>query len=116
MEEAKNNNQETYQTVAHKLRTEKKSNEEFEVMLANLTLEEIIALKLEISARAVMGKLFGFNLWQSIPNIAKESILMYVNSAAKSKAEAAMFLGMNKSNYLRLLRKFKITDSFKNKN
>ena len=103
---------ENYASISHKLRSEGKITSDFEVMLSGLTLEEIIGLKLELSARAVAGKLFGFKMWQNIPNIAKDSVLRYVHSAAKTKDEAASFLGMDKSNYRKLLKKFKIEDYF----
>ena len=38
----------TYYSLSKKLRQEKKSNDEFEVMMGNLTLEELIGLKLEL--------------------------------------------------------------------
>ena len=38
-------------SISKKLRKDRKSNEEFEIMLGALTLEELIALKLEISTK-----------------------------------------------------------------
>ena len=38
-----------YYSVSNKLRKENKSHDEFEVMLNNLNLEEVIALKLELN-------------------------------------------------------------------
>ena len=35
----------TYYSLSNKLRQEKRSNDEFEVMISNLTLEEVIGLK-----------------------------------------------------------------------
>ena len=35
-------------SISKKLRKDRKSNEEFEIMLGSLTLEELIALKLEL--------------------------------------------------------------------
>ena len=46
-------------SVARKLRKEKKSDEAFEVKLNNLSLEELIALKLELSSNEVGGALYG---------------------------------------------------------
>ena len=101
-----------YYSISNKLRLEKKSNEEFEIMLSNLTLEEMIALRLECAARVVDNKLYGFKLWQSIPNIAKEAVLMYTYSAARTKGEMASFLGINKVSLKRLLKKHNITNYF----
>jgi hypothetical protein len=63
-------------------------------MLNQLTLEEIIALKLEISSRAVNGKLYGFNLWRQIPKIAKEGLLLFAVSATTNIVEAQTLLGV----------------------
>jgi hypothetical protein len=99
-------------SISSKLRNEKRSNEEFEIMLSNLALEEMIALRLECAARVIDHKLFGFKLWQSIPNIAKEAVLMYTYSAARTKGEAASFLGLRKSQLRKLLKDFDIKSFF----
>ena len=84
-------------------------------MLSNLTLEEMIALRLECAARVVDNKLYGFKLWQSIPNIAKEAVLMYTYSAARTKGEAASFLGLRKTQLRKLLKEFDIKSFFEKK-
>ena len=63
-------------------------------MLNQLTLEELIALKLEISSRSVNGKLYGFNLWYNIPRIAKEALLLFAVSATTNIIEAQTLLGI----------------------
>tara|TARA_R110000824_G_scaffold5670_2_gene26018 strand:+ start:4119 stop:4376 length:258 start_codon:yes stop_codon:yes gene_type:complete len=84
-------------------------------MLSSLTLEDIIALRLELAARAVNGKLYGLNIWKSIPSITKEAVLKYVYSAARTKGEAASFLGISKSDLRKHLKKFNISNFFKKK-
>ena len=42
-----------YYSLSNKLKKESRSHDEFEVMLNNLSLEEIIGLKLELAARSV---------------------------------------------------------------
>ena len=101
-----------YYSVVNKLRSENKITEDFEIMLTSLTLEDIIALRLELGSRAVSGKLYGLKLWESIPNIAKEAVLKYVYSASRTKGEAAAFLGINKSDYSKLLKRYNITNYF----
>ena len=71
---------------------------------------KVIGLRLELAAAAVDGKLYGFKLWQSIPNIAKEAVLLYTVSAAKSRNEAASFLGIKKEQFRTLIKKFGIKD------
>lgn len=59
-------------SVSAKLKKERKSSDEFEFMLNKLSLEEIIALKLEITARVLGGKYYGFQLWSAIPKLLKK--------------------------------------------
>ena len=52
-----------YKSISRVLKSKGKSCEEFEQMLSALSFEEIIALKLELSAKMTKGKLFGFPIW-----------------------------------------------------
>ena len=101
-----------YYSIANKLKSENKIDERFEVILSSLTLEEIIALRLELAAKAVNYKLYGTNIWQSLPNIVQESVLKYAYSAARTKGEIASFLGINKSSLKKLLKKYDISNYF----
>ena len=101
-----------YYSISNKLKSENKTNDEFEVMLSGLTLEEIIGLRLELAAKAVNHKLYGLKIWQTIPNIVKEAILTYTVSAARTKGEAAAFLGINKTDLRKLIKKFDIKGFF----
>ena len=101
-----------YYSIANKLKSENKTDEKFEVMLSALTLEEIIALRLELAAKAVNYKLYGSNIWQNLPNIVQESVLRYAYSAARTKGEIASFLGINKYFLKTLLKKYDITNYF----
>ena len=101
-----------YYSIANKLKSENKIDEKFEVMLSSLTLEEIIALRLELAAKAVNYKLYGANIWQNLPNIVQESVLKYAYSAARTKGEIASFLGINRSALKGLLKKYNIANYF----
>jgi len=101
-----------YYSIANKLKEEGKINEKFEIMLSSLTLEEIIGLRLELAAKSVNYKLYGVNIWNSIPNIVQEGVLKYVYSAARTKGEMASFLGINKTSLKRLLKKYNVTNYF----
>ena len=101
-----------YYSLSNKLRSEKKITEEFEVMLCSLTLEDIIALRLELAAKSVNHKLYGFKLWQTLPKIARDAVLKYAYSAARTKGEMASFLGINKTSLKRLLKKYDVTNYF----
>ena len=43
-----------YYSLSKKLRRENKSNDEFEVMISQLTLEELIGLKLELASKVLL--------------------------------------------------------------
>ena len=64
----------THYSLSKKLRQEKRSNDEFETMLSNLTLEEVIGLKLALSTKPVKNRLYGFTLW------FKNNFLQYYKS------------------------------------
>jgi hypothetical protein len=101
-----------YYSIANKLKSDGRITEEFEVMLCSLTLEEIIGLRLELAAKTVNHKLYGLNIWQSVPNIVREGMLKYVYSAARTKGEMASFLGIDKNTLKKLLKQYKITSYF----
>ena len=105
-----------YYSIANKLKSEGKINERFEIMLSSLTLEEIIGLRLELAAKAVNYKLYGLNLWSTVPDIVKDGILKYVFSAARTKGEMASFLGIDVSTLKKLLKKYNITNYFSKEN
>jgi len=81
-------------SIASKLRREGKSNEDFEIMLASLPLEDIIALKLELASKPVNNRLYGINIWSSLPDIARDAAFKFAYSATRSHKEAMRFLGM----------------------
>ncbi len=83
-----------YYSVSKKLLREKKTNLEFEVILNSLTLEEIIALKLELAMKAAGAPIYGVPLWRSVRDICKDSMLKLSLSATRTKKEAANFLGI----------------------
>ena len=104
-----------YYSISRKLRREKIITEEFEVMLNSLSLEEVIALKLELSSKAIGGYLYGLPLWDALPLIIKDAVLKYALSAARTKMEAARFLGVSKEYFYRLLKKYDIDSFFEEK-
>ena len=100
------------------LRNNNKSSDEFEFMLNKLTLEEIIALKLEITSKSLGGKFYGFNLWYNVPRMVKEGLLLFAVSSTTSLTEAQTLLGINSSDmfskivyrYRDSLRYYKVMD------
>ena len=99
-------------SILKKLRKDKKSNEEFEIMLNNLSLEEVIALKLELSTKPVNNRLYGIPLWSTMPTITKDAVFKYAVSATRTQGEAMRFLGLTLKHYRTLKRKFNIDSYF----
>lgn len=90
------------------LRNNNKSSDEFEFMVNKLTLEELVALKLELSSKTLNGKLYGFNLWNNLPRIIKESVILFAISATRNIDEAQTLLGLsNHKNFLLILKRYK---------
>ena len=101
--------------VSKTLRKENKSDDRLEMMLSNLSLEEVIALKLEISSRSVGNRLYGLPIWHSLNHIIKESVLKYAVSATKTKGEAMRFLGLKPVDFGKLMKKYDIESFFTKK-
>ena len=100
-------------SISNKLKKEGKSSEEFEILFNNLSLEEVIGLKLELSSKfSLKGKMYGLPIWHSIQTIVKDATLKYALSATRSKREAARFLGLNEHNFNALSKKYQIEDYF----
>lgn len=101
-------------SISKKLKKKKKITEEFEVMLSGLTLEDIISLKLELSSNLIKGKLYGTNIYNVLPLIAREAALKYALSACKTKNSAAAFLGISYRRLKQLQADYNIYEYFKN--
>ena len=103
-----------YYSISNKILKDKKISDEFEVMINSLTLEEVIALKLELSTRSLRGKFYGFPIWKSLPEITRDAVLKYALSSKRSKKEAARFLGITVSELNKNLKQYNTESFFKN--
>jgi len=99
-------------SISKFLRKQNKTTIEFEIMFNSLSLEEVIALKLELASNVAGSKLYGFKIWKSLPEIIKDAVLKYALSATRTKAESMRFLGLNVSMYRKLLSKYQIDNYF----
>lgn len=99
-------------SITNKLRSEQKSNVDFEIMLNNLTLEEVIALKLELATKAIANRLYGVPIWHSLLNIVQEAVFKYALSATRTQAEAMRFLGLKEESFHVLNKKYDVEDFF----
>jgi len=103
-------------SIINKLRKERKSNEEFEIMLASLTLEEVIALKLEVATRSISNRLYGIPIWHAINDIVRDAVFKYAVSATRTQTEAMRFLGLKENSFHELKKKYGIHDYFSDEN
>ena len=101
-----------YYSISNKLRKENKCHDEFEVMLNNLTLEEIIGLKLELAAKSAGGYLYGIPIFSAIPYLVKDAILKYAYSATRTQWEAMRLLGLTENTFQNLKKKYQPVSYF----
>jgi len=104
-----------YYSISKKLVKEHKSNEEFEVMLNNLSLEEVIALKLELASKSAGGSLYGIPLWRSLKYIVEDAVLKYAFSACRTRKEVARFLGLRSIEMRKISRRYEPDSYFEEK-
>ena len=102
-------------SIINKLRKDKKSTDEFEIMLNNLSLEEVVALKLELSSRSFSKRMYGIPLWSNLINAVQDAVLKYALSATRTQAEAMRMLGLKESDLHTLKKKYKPEDYFLDK-
>lgn len=100
-----------YYSVVKKLRREGKIDKEFEAQMNSLLLEEVIAIKLELAAKASGAPVYGVPIWSSLVDIVRDATLKFAFSATRTKIEAARFLGIDYDNFAKLCKKFK-TESY----
>jgi len=96
------------QSLLKKLRREKKINKDLEVLIASLTIEDLIAIKLELAAEIVRGKLFGFPIYATTLQVVKEGLIKFALSSTTSHKKAAFSLGISLSELKRYIKKYEI--------
>lgn len=91
------------------LRSAGKSCEEFELMMASLTLEELICLKMELSLlNAPRRRFLGFRLWRCIPIICRVALFNFARiQYSDNIVYIAKFLGIQNKFALKALNYFK---------
>ena len=78
----------------------------------NISLEDLIAIKLELSAKHINNKLYAFNLLSNTNKLVKEAIIKFAISATDSKMDAARFLGIDYEGLHRLVREYNLQEYF----
>ena len=104
-----------YKSIINKLKDNNKVNDQVLVLINNLSLEDIIALKLELSSKMLKNRMYGFDIWRNSRYLVQEAILKFAISATKSKKDAARFLGLEYLTFSRLVKKYDVQKFFDKK-
>jgi hypothetical protein len=94
------------------LKTKSIINDHTLSQIASISLEDLIAIKLELSANHMNNRPYGFDMWRNSVYIIKEALLKFAISTTKSKKDAARFLGLTYVEFKRVLSTYKVKDYF----
>ena len=100
-------------SIINKLTHEGIVSQDLLVLINNLTLEDLIAIKLELSCALVKNKLYGIDFWSNSCYIIREALLKFSISVSKSKKDAARFLGLDLREFNTQYKKYNIESYFK---
>ena len=101
-------------SVIQKFKDQNKINDETLVILNTFTIEDLIAIKLELSANNINNRLYGLDIWKKSDYIIKDALLKFAVSTTKSKKDAARFLGVSYSEFNSLYKRYQLEDFFNN--
>ena len=100
-------------SIINKLTHEGVVSQDLLVLINNLTLEDLIAIKLELSCALVRNKLYGIDFWSNACYIIREALLKFAISVSRSKKDAARFLGLDLREFNTQYKKYNIESYFK---
>ena len=101
-------------SVIQKFKEQNKINDETLVILNTFTIEDLIAIKLELSANNINNRLYGLDIWKKSDYIIKDAMLKFAVSTTKSKKDAARFLGVSYSEINSLYKRYELEKFFNN--
>ena len=101
-----------HKSVINKLLYNNIINESNLTFIDSMSLEDLIAIKLELSARYINNKLYAFNLLSNTNRLVKEAIIKFAISATQSKMDAARFLGIDYEGLRKLVNEYDLQDYF----
>jgi hypothetical protein len=101
-------------SIIQKFKDQNKINDETLVILNTFTIEDLLAIKLELSANNINNRLYGLDIWKKSDYIIKDAILKFAVSTTKSKKDAARFLGVSYSEFNSLYKRYQLEDFFNN--
>ena len=99
-------------SLINKLESKGFVNDEILTAIGNLSIEDLIAIKLELSAKHINNRLYGFDIWRQTTNITKEAVLKFALSTTKSKKDAARFLGLTYAEFKRVVATYNVKTFF----
>jgi hypothetical protein len=104
---AKRNITTSNKSVIKNLKDQNKISDNILTEINSLSIEDLIAVKFELSANNINNRLYGFDIWRQSDYIIKEAILKFAISTTKSKKDAARFLGLTYLEFKRIVKKYK---------
>ena len=76
-----------HKSIINKLKDNNLVSDDLLVLVNNLSLEDIIALKFELSSKMLKKRMYGFDIWRNSKYIVQEAMLKFAISATKSKKD-----------------------------
>jgi hypothetical protein len=98
--------------LKNKLLKDQKIDKSFLDKIRFITLEELITLKLLVSAEDLKGKLYNFPFLRYTSDICKEAVVRFALSLADNRKEASLILGMKKADFLQYIREYNLIEEF----
>ena len=99
-------------SIINKLKSEKKISDSTLNNINNISLEDLIAIKLELSTRFLYGKFYGLPIWRLTRHAVTDALLKTALSIARTKKEAARFLGVDYMEFNRYIKKYNTISFF----
>ena len=98
-------------SIINKLKDQNNINDQLLVCINKLSLEDLIAIKLELSTNLLNNRLYGLDIWNKMDSITKEALLKFSLSVTKTKADASRFLGITQQNFNRICKTYKVFEN-----
>ena len=95
-------------TFISKLKNEDRINENVLNIVSDLTLEELIGIKIEMASRLFRGKLYGIPIWITMPRIVKEAMLHVAINSCKTKTDMCTLLGITLEQFNNILEDYNL--------
>jgi len=100
-------------SIIKSLKSKGKIDKNFLSKMDNVSLEDLITIKLELAVKAAGGYLYGLQILRSVDNLVKEAVYNFALSSTRSKVEASRLLGLDIKTFDKRLNKFKIKEKIR---